>query len=457
MSDKPITIVVSDLHLGGGASDPGDDHVYNNNQFSKFIDGIPEAKDGKVELFVNGDFLEFAQVLPDVYTLGSSSYWCSEAESLEKLRAILSGHQDVFEAMKRFQANGNRVTLGAGNHDVDLYWPAVQKELRDAGGPIEFAIGSDNYFRYDNRLMIGHGHAIDPANKFSNWANPILDGSDGVKRLEMCPGTLFMVKFVNWLEKDYPFSDNLKPITALGRLLWNEQRSSFVAAAKILFLFAGSSPLAALGTKKGTDAEMNDIGKQVRLKLATNEKFKDTMLELYREARDANATAEIMDKKLVSEADVLEFLVEVMVKISPEKWQPAFDVLGASTLGTDKHSLGIIRAGMAKDKEELNAAARKYIFRDGGPEVVVFGHTHQPDQWRGNDGKSDGGYFNPGSWTRYVDVSAMPNLKLKDLENETDFPYQLNYIRVEQGANGGLRADNICYEEQDGARFSNPQ
>ena len=89
MSDKPITIVVSDLHLGGGADDPGDDHVYHNQQFSKFIDGIPEAKDGKVELFINGDFLEFAQVKPEVYTLGSSKYWCSQAESLEDRKSVV--------------------------------------------------------------------------------------------------------------------------------------------------------------------------------------------------------------------------------------------------------------------------------------------------------------------------------------------------------------------------------
>jgi len=34
----------------------------------------------------------------------------------------------------------------------------------------------------------------------------------------MCPGTLFMVKFVNWLEQEYPFADHLKPVTALSRI-----------------------------------------------------------------------------------------------------------------------------------------------------------------------------------------------------------------------------------------------
>ncbi|HVQ37085.1 MAG TPA: hypothetical protein VMS31_06115, partial [Pyrinomonadaceae bacterium] len=410
--------------------------------------------EGKVELFINGDFLEFAQVKPDVYTLGSSTVWCSESESMEKLDAILKGHADIFEAMKRFQANNNRVTLAAGNHDVDLYWPRVQDELRRVGGPIEFATGSDNYFRYDNRLMIGHGHMIDPANRFANWDNPILDGPDGTKRLEMCPGTLFMVKFVNWLEKDYPFSDNLKPITALARVLWNEQRASLVAAAKILFKFAGTNPMVALGMGSNGQAATTDIAHVVRVELATNEDFKDHMVELYREVRDPNATVKTLEDNLKTEGDVFEFLKEVMAKASPEKWQPAFDILEPATLGTDEFSLQIVRSGMAKDKEDLQEEARSHLLSEDGPEVVVFGHTHQPDEWRGRAGKSAGGYFNPGSWTRYVDASKMQNLRLDDLKNETDFPYQLNYIRIEQSQGGGLAAEKICVEEQNGDKFS---
>jgi hypothetical protein len=177
------------------------------------------------------------------------------------------------------------------------------------------------------------------------------------------------------------------------------------------------------------------------------------MTELYREARDPDATLETVQQNLTTEDAVFEFLKEVIVKIAPEKWQEAFDVLEPSTLGSDEFTLQVIRSGMSKDKEDLKTAAQGYLFEEGGPEVVIFGHTHQPDEWRGADGKSAGGYFNPGSWTRYVDTSKMQNLKLDDLKNEADFPYQLNYIRVEQSQGGGLRADTICVEEQDGARF----
>jgi hypothetical protein len=47
----------------------------------------------------------------------------------------------------------------------------------------------------------------------------------------------------------------------------------------------------------------------------------------------------------------------------------------------------------------------------------------------------------------------MADLKLADLEREEDFPYQLNYVRVEETASGSLRAEMTCFEEESGDRF----
>lgn len=49
MSDKPVTLIVSDLHLGGGSSDPGDDHVFHKSQFRDFIRQQAETPEGKKE------------------------------------------------------------------------------------------------------------------------------------------------------------------------------------------------------------------------------------------------------------------------------------------------------------------------------------------------------------------------------------------------------------------------
>ena len=450
MSDKPITIVISDLHVG--AADKADDHIYKNKELERFLkDAIPEAKEGKVELFINGDFLEFAQVAPDAYKPDSPDFWCSSDESKTKLNAIINGHEDIFKALGSFQEKGNQVTLAAGNHDVDLYWPAVQDRLREVIHPnIKFELGEDAYFRYGNRLVIGHGHKYDAANRFKNWKNPI---DEKTQRLEMCPGTLFMVKFVNWLEEKYTFSDNVKPILALGRLLWNEQRKDFRAGAKILFQFAYDNPLTALAIQ--STENLKGVARALRLELANNTNFQQEMTTLYQRIRDPKASTETMMDNLNSDARISEFLKELLVKLNPEDWLPVMGKYEAAMLGgDDPTTLAVLRAGMSRDKEALRNEAIGYLAMESGSyEVVVFGHTHQPDEWRGSSGKWDGGYFNPGSWTRYVDLDIVKDLTMKDLEKEEDFPYQLNFIRIEQTQSGKLRADKICFEEGAGERF----
>jgi UDP-2,3-diacylglucosamine pyrophosphatase LpxH len=454
MSDKPVTFIISDLHVGGGPHDAGDDHVYQDNQLRRFIEEVGNSADGqagRVELFINGDFLEFAQVRPEVYTLGSAYYWCSEKESMEKLNTIIYGHPDIFAALKDFQGRGNKVTLAAGNHDVDLYWDDVKKRLRDVAGPLDFATGQDVFTRYDGKLVIGHGHFLDPANRFENWAEPFAV-RDGELRLAMCPGTLFMVKFVNKLEESYKFSDNMKPITALARLLLKEEKMGLVAAAWSLFRFIGRNPITALSADASDPVKTAAIGTRI-VAMLNNPAFLSGVTNLYKTYIDASVSEAEVKNRLKTDEAVMEFITELTVKADPDAWVNVFDLLGSSTLGSSPNHLSILRAGMAKDKEDLRNNAKLRI-TTSNIEVVVFGHTHQPDEWRGTKGKSDGGYFNPGSWTRYVDVTDMPKLKLADLEDEQDFPYQLNYIRVEQTTSGKLRADKICFEQANGSKFS---
>src|SRR5207244_12875578 len=102
-------------------------------------------------------------------------------------------------------------------------------------------------------------------------------------------------------------------------------------------------------------------------------------------------------------------------------------------------SLSVVRSGISEDKENLRECAKSRL-ANSPADVVVCGHTHQPDEWRGPSGTWNGGYFNPGSWTRFLDISDIPNLTLAELRREEDFPYQLNYIRVEQSTKGDLRA-----------------
>lgn len=461
MSDKPITIILSDLHIGGGPADLGDDHVYNNNQLKRFIDELSasaEGQAGNIEIFFNGDFLEFAQVKPDVYKLNSSSYWCTEEESLQKLNAILDGHPSIFQSLKEFQTAGNCVTLAAGNHDVDLYWQGIQDRMKEVAGDVKFQLKEELVTRYDGKLVIGHGHQLDPANKFKNWDYPFaVDKSDKL-RLEMCAGTLFMVKFVNKIESKYSFADNVIPFGSLARLLLKEDKFGLGAIALAFSSFAVSDPMAFLGVDRN-NLSIDAWSVYFQDALNSDDSFLNEITGLYQKAVDKNATQDDVLSALDNEEHILSFLQKLLVDVPVEEWIDRFDSLGSLTMSISNSGgassdngthLSIMSSNYSYDKEKLRREA-ELLWQDTNAEVVVFGHTHQPDEHR-SEGKV---YFNPGSWTRYVSIKDLPDLKLKDLSNEKDFPYELNYVRVEYKADGTISAMMNCFERKDGARFSN--
>src|SRR5262249_12229495 len=138
---------------------------------------------------------------------------------------------------------GNLVTIAAGNHDVDLYWPAVRAELKSrVHGELAFELGDEWVERHGGRLQIAHGHLPDPANTFRHWDDPRLVDEGGTPRLGMCPGTLFMVKVVNALERDYPFADNVHPIQRFATLLARQDSLGFAPVAWSFLRFATRHP-----------------------------------------------------------------------------------------------------------------------------------------------------------------------------------------------------------------------
>ena len=50
-------------------------------------------------------------------------------KSAWKMRSIVRGHKEFFRALLQFMDVGFGVTLIRGNHDVELFWPEVQKAL----------------------------------------------------------------------------------------------------------------------------------------------------------------------------------------------------------------------------------------------------------------------------------------------------------------------------------------
>jgi UDP-2,3-diacylglucosamine pyrophosphatase LpxH len=443
MDQKRVTIIVSDLHMGDGS--PGDDFVDDKKQFAKFVSdqaATPEGRAGEIEFIINGDFLELVQVLPEAYTLNSSEYWCSESESLEKLECVLKGHPEVFEALDEFQKPGNRITLFPGNHDVDLHWEAVQKRIREKIPGVNIETQEITYQRYGGRLRISHGHlfkTIDPANGFENWRHPILPQprDSDPKRLEMCPGTLFVVKFVNLLEAKYPFADNLHPETAIAGILAREDRWGLTVVAWMLLRFAKKYPSAFLST----EPQGVDIGQQVLNTIQRDSFLREKIVSIYREVLDQTDMTPARVKQELSSDDAVAAFVERLLRAGPSRddWIGVLDMTKPAVMGeAGGNTLSIVSAGAVDVRAACAEIARGQW--NAGAEIVVLGHTHLPEIVP--DGTRF--YYNPGSWTRYVDNAK--SLTLKQLEDEGHFPYRLNYIRVEDIGAGRLRSEFTCIE-----------
>lgn len=448
---KPVTVIISDLHLGGGPTDPGDDHVYQGGPLVRLLrDELGKSdcgKRGEIEILINGDLFELAQVRPDLYAGGDYVTWSSEAESLQRLNVILEGHAGIFAAMGVFQAQGNIITMAAGNHDVDLYWPEVRKRIREVAGSVQFELGNTWYARHDGRLQISHGHMEDPANKFKNWVDPILRFEHDVARLEMCPGTVFMLKLVNVLEKDYPFVDNIKPVTALARLLWRENKMGFSGVAWLLAKFIAKHPGAALSAHTSDPGEFRkNLKRLVQVDADMRQRVREVAEAVYEKPQSDDDLARFF----ASESTLLDFMMDVLRVHGLDglrKLEPDTD--GSLLVGDSVGTLAIRQAGQMDEKEHLRIVAEGLFRVDEKCEVVVMGHTHQPHVWAFGEKR----YYNPGSWTRYADISEQKALTLEKLKDESKFPYQLNYVWVEKAGDGPLKSEIKTFEADLGKPF----
>lgn len=440
---KKQTIIISDLHIGGGASDPGDDHVYQGQQLERLVNELaqrPQGQAGDIELYINGDFLEFAQTLQDAYRGRDAKSWCSESESVLKLRAILAGHPGIFAALSKFMTLGNLVTVAAGNHDVDLYWESVRRELSRAIHPdLGFEFGSEWVERYDAKLQIAHGHIPDPVNTFKRWDEPFIDG-DAEPRLEMCVGTLFMVKFVNFLEKTYPFADNIYPVQRLAEILAKNDKKGLLVVVWAFLRFAARHPVA----MSIEPAQANGLlGKQLLDLVQRDDRVAEDL------ARVAAVSIEVLRRQLRSEETLSEFLLLHWPEISS---LAAWDQLPKSVVlsnGDAQNSLGTIVGSSAFGRDSLRVTARNRASKVEATQIVVMGHTHIPDEHLATHKVT---YFNPGSWTRYAEVTNAGELTLDDLRDESKFPYSLNYVQIDEpDASGQLRATMVTFERNAGA------
>lgn len=199
------TIVVSDIHLAD-AEPPHPRNPYwkrfkrpahfVDRSFRAFLAHIQTQARGPIELVFNGDIFDFDSVIklpqsPAEIPVGENDppfrlSWIErlrgmsseEPKSRFKIRTILEDHSILVEALREFLVAGNRAVFVIGNHDVEVHWPSVRKDIvellalpAEARERVRFC----EWFYVSNRdTLIEHGHQYDGYSANQNPINPLI-------------------------------------------------------------------------------------------------------------------------------------------------------------------------------------------------------------------------------------------------------------------------------------------
>jgi UDP-2,3-diacylglucosamine pyrophosphatase LpxH len=259
MQDKKptrILLIVSDLHLSSGWNEetkrlsPNEDFFFDQS-FQRFLNFYIEKgskEECRINLIIAGDFVDLLQVtdLPEgdsvdgeVITGREKDFGLgtSPKKSCWKLRRLMQGHWIFFQALCRFLIAGHEVTIIPGNHDIEFSLPEVQNCLRDEllkylpekatkqaiSNLIDENLSFLPWFYYEPGLAyVEHGHQYDDLNSFDYFLHPLTPGNF----IDLPAGSFFVRYLFNKVEVEYPFADNMKPVTrfirwSLGKLhMW---------------------------------------------------------------------------------------------------------------------------------------------------------------------------------------------------------------------------------------------
>jgi UDP-2,3-diacylglucosamine pyrophosphatase LpxH len=125
-----------------------------------------------LELVLAGDIFDFDSVMAMPDEPPWPVNWLERRRGLDpeqdksrfKMEIILRDHPDWIAALRRFVLEGGRVVFVIGNHDLELYWPAVQRQLRAALDLPEAhaaAVRFCEWFYVSHDTLIEHGNQYD--------------------------------------------------------------------------------------------------------------------------------------------------------------------------------------------------------------------------------------------------------------------------------------------------------
>jgi UDP-2,3-diacylglucosamine pyrophosphatase LpxH len=392
-----VKIIVSDLHLGAGSFDLDKGNVLEDfivdETFARFLHEMKEESETQgtdFELIIDGDMMEFLQA-PAVdqfeprRTYPLENYQSSsEEDSAKKVDLIIKGHAMFFAALREFIKPANpqrKVTILKGNHDVNLYWPAVKERIRQAA----YATGEERakLLAFEevciNRegIYVEHGNQYaEKVNRVDNFERPLDPEREG--QLAIPAGSQFVIEFFNQVEWEKWWVDSVKPMTAL---IWYALAIDFPFAVKTLVAFLKVAPILILGSLAVGEEDLPAEAEQLVRELEDEAQLQ-VLGQRYTEEETFRREFNARVGRLLEAADAPPEVARA--------W--AIDEVSAFNLGKS-----II--------DEMNSAlhrAAEIKARETGAQIVVFGHTHDPLCERLESG---GLYLNTGTWAWWRDFA----------------------------------------------------
>jgi UDP-2,3-diacylglucosamine pyrophosphatase LpxH len=428
-------IVVSDLHLSAGHEVEGNplEDFGSDQQFADLLDRTAaesQREGAQVELIINGDAFEMLQV-PHVDSFDPAQAYppdqyhsSSEEDSVRKMAIIIGGHPGFFDALRRFIQVGpprRYVTFIKGNHDLNLHWPAVQEQIRQA---MDATGAKAALLTFEERRISREGIYVEHGNQYAEAVDRIQDmeephDHDKPGQLAIPLGSWFVMDVFNEVERDKYWIDGVKPITAL---VWYALAFDFPFAARAISTLLRRLPGI---IKEGVfDVEESRAEALARL------------------LEDPDRVEQLAARYETDEAFRAEFNTEVARTLAPPPDLPGIDAVPL-VASSDPVTMG--KQIQARANSSLFSAAQQRAVEEG-VKLVTFGHTHDSSV---EELPGSGVYINSGTWTWRADFSGAGKETWQDVfEHPERFTNDrlLNYVRIDYDDAGQPAGRLMTYE-----------
>jgi UDP-2,3-diacylglucosamine pyrophosphatase LpxH len=426
-------IVISDLHLSAGRELEGNrlEDFGSDQEFSAFMDELvaESERDGaEVELIVNGDAFEMLQVPhvdefdPVVVYAPGQYHSSSEDDSARKMAIIIDGHRPFFEALGRFIRIGpprRSVTFVKGNHDLNLYWVAVQELIREAMGATG---GRKSLLSFEALCVNREGIYVEHGNQYAEAVDQVDDmedprDPDRPDQLDLPLGSWFVMDVFNQVERERYWIDGVKPITAL---VWYALAYDFAFAARAIATLARSLP----NILDQAVFSLEEPPEGVLIHPLEGQTMAEPLAQQLEDPVRVGAMAEQYETDPAFRASFNAELERILMH------EPVLGDTPSFALATDSDPAVKGDSVRARVNSSLFESAVE-LAQEHGVKLVTFGHTHDAGLERLPNG---GVYVNSGTWTWRADLGDKGKETWRELfdhpERFTD-DRQLNFVRID--------------------------